>query len=216
MMKSCKKSCNQCDDCLDKHSSCSYWAGIDECNRNPGYMLTNCRRSCNQCSTVNTTPTQPTTTTTKTTTITDCSDLNGSCSYWAGIGECSKNPGYMLVNCKKSCNQCTTGGSTTTQKPARDICSNLPQITPNYPAYNYGTIFGIFKNVFTNSDPSKYVSTTPNGRGQRSLFSRTLGRFYTTNAYLYNIQYSDQAQTVEFRVDPRLGTGYYDVVKYAK
>ena len=66
------------------------------------------------------------------------------------------------------------------------------------------------------SDPSKYLSTTPNGRGQRSLFSRTLGRFYTTNAYLYNIQFSDQAQNVEFRVDPRLGTGYYDVVKYAK
>ena len=66
------------------------------------------------------------------------------------------------------------------------------------------------------SDPSKYVSITPNGQGQRSLFSRTLGRFYTTNAYLYNIQFSDQAQTVEFRVDPRLGTGYYDVVKYAQ
>ena len=99
----------------------------------------------------------------------------------------------MLVNCKKSCNQCTTGyrfiepkkslfilmfwihyiqslssrrfhNNTKTrlvndvtfikhmQKyelqfifQARDICSNLPQITPNYPAYNYGTIFGIFK-----------------------------------------------------------------------
>lgn len=31
-------------------------------------------------------------------------DNHDSCSYWASIGECSKNPGYMLENCKKSCN----------------------------------------------------------------------------------------------------------------
>jgi len=30
-------------------------------------------------------------------------DNHDSCSYWASIGECAKNPGYMLVNCKKSC-----------------------------------------------------------------------------------------------------------------
>ena len=66
------------------------------------------------------------------------------------------------------------------------------------------------------SDPTKYVSTTPNGRGNRRLFSRTLGRFYTVNAYLYNVRFSDQSQTVEFRVDPRLGSGYQAVIKYGK
>ena len=65
-------------------------------------------------------------------------------------------------------------------------------------------------------DPTKYVSTTPNGRGSRRLFSRTLGRFYTVNAYLYNVWFSDQSQTVEFRVDPRLGSGYQAVIKYGK
>ena len=60
------------------------------------------------------------------------------------------------------------------------------------------------------------MSTTPNGRGSRRLFSRTLGRFYTVNAYLYNVRFSDQSQTVEFRVDPRLGSGYQAVIKYGK
>ena len=26
-------------------------------------------------------------------------DTNEHCAYWAGIGECEKNPEYMLVNC---------------------------------------------------------------------------------------------------------------------
>lgn len=30
-------------------------------------------------------------------------DNHENCAYWAQIGECSKNPGYMLPNCKKSC-----------------------------------------------------------------------------------------------------------------
>merc|ERR1711862_663800 len=33
---------------------------------------------------------------------------------------------------------------------------------------------------------------------------------------LYNVRYSDQSHTVEFRVDPRLGTGYADVVHFAR
>ena len=39
-----------------------------------------------------------------------CKDNNKSCSGWAANGECTKNPGYMLVNCKKSCNKCGGGG----------------------------------------------------------------------------------------------------------
>ncbi|XP_068085156.1 hatching enzyme 1.2-like [Anabrus simplex] len=35
-----------------------------------------------------------------------CSDNNRFCRYWARIGECQKNPTWMLVNCANSCNQC--------------------------------------------------------------------------------------------------------------
>lgn len=31
---------------VDNHESCQYWASTDECTKNPGYMLENCRKSC--------------------------------------------------------------------------------------------------------------------------------------------------------------------------
>merc|ERR1711963_544919 len=35
-----------------------------------------------------------------------CVDKNTSCAGWARIGECMKNPAYMLMMCKQSCNNC--------------------------------------------------------------------------------------------------------------
>jgi len=35
-----------------------------------------------------------------------CKDYHRNCAYWAGRGECRKNPRYMLRWCKKSCRQC--------------------------------------------------------------------------------------------------------------
>jgi len=37
----------------------------------------------------------------------ECKDSHKSCGFWASANECKKNPGYMLVNCKKSCKACT-------------------------------------------------------------------------------------------------------------
>jgi hypothetical protein len=31
-------------------------------------------------------------------------NLNSNCVKWASQGECDKNPDYMLINCKKICN----------------------------------------------------------------------------------------------------------------
>jgi hypothetical protein len=36
-----------------------------------------------------------------------CTDDNSNCPSWAKSGECTANPGYMKVNCKKSCNTCS-------------------------------------------------------------------------------------------------------------
>ena len=36
-----------------------------------------------------------------------CADNNNNCNYWSNVGECSRNPGYMLHHCKKSCGLCT-------------------------------------------------------------------------------------------------------------
>lgn len=39
-----------------------------------------------------------------------CKDFNNKCEYWASIGECNRNPGYMRVYCKRSCQVCPAQG----------------------------------------------------------------------------------------------------------
>lgn len=39
----------EADDCIDDDQNCRYWAESGECARNPKYMLTSCRLSCEQC-----------------------------------------------------------------------------------------------------------------------------------------------------------------------
>ena len=34
------------DETVDLHKNCPSWAANNECNINPGYMLVNCRKSC--------------------------------------------------------------------------------------------------------------------------------------------------------------------------
>ncbi|XP_076096845.1 uncharacterized protein LOC143067450 isoform X1 [Mytilus galloprovincialis] len=77
--------------CKDGHLNCHSWATNGECSRNPGYMLVNCKHSCNTCNGQGST---------------SCTDHHQFCHDWAGSGECSRNPAYMNENCKKSCNRC--------------------------------------------------------------------------------------------------------------
>ncbi|GBN13265.1 Zinc metalloproteinase nas-15 [Araneus ventricosus] len=35
-----------------------------------------------------------------------CEDTDSQCRGWAELGECKKNPKWMLINCRRSCNQC--------------------------------------------------------------------------------------------------------------
>jgi hypothetical protein len=35
-----------------------------------------------------------------------CIDTEEDCSEWAKKGECPKNPQFMLINCRKSCDSC--------------------------------------------------------------------------------------------------------------
>ena len=147
--------------CEDRDGMCEFWAGLDECITNPGWMLVNCRLSCNACDFLSRTTdhgvtgppvTAPDTTTTTIeteiqtgptvpstggeqsatpmpeqviTTVTEppatppstvfvmttgavelCEDRDDMCEFWAGLDECISNPGWMLVNCRLSCNAC--------------------------------------------------------------------------------------------------------------
>jgi len=73
--------------CEDTNKYCAYWATIDECKKNPSWMLVNCPVACDQCGH-------------------KCEDNNVHCQDWAQMGECSKNPEYMNIYCAKACKKC--------------------------------------------------------------------------------------------------------------
>ncbi|XP_020615471.1 zinc metalloproteinase nas-28-like [Orbicella faveolata] len=56
-----------------------------------------------------------------------CKDFNNKCGYWASIGECNRNPGYMRVYCKKSCRVC----------PAQGGCTDRNQYCQQWAAMGY-------------------------------------------------------------------------------
>ena len=41
------------EDCKNKHELCSFWAMHGECDKNPGYMKTNCAPACLSCEQLN-------------------------------------------------------------------------------------------------------------------------------------------------------------------
>lgn len=41
----------------------------------------------------------------------ECQDRHESCPVWAEMGECGKNPFYMLAHCHMSCQVCIDGES---------------------------------------------------------------------------------------------------------
>ena len=45
----------------------------------------------------------------------DCTDTHTECASWAQRGECRKNPGFMLSNCRQSCHACIDGHAGSTQ-----------------------------------------------------------------------------------------------------
>ena len=77
---------NRTDVCQDENGSCTYWASTGECERNPGYMLVKCCKSCKATATGGT-----------------CEDKNTNCIDWAYQGECSINQTYMKEKCCQSC-----------------------------------------------------------------------------------------------------------------
>ncbi|XP_078659592.1 uncharacterized protein LOC144904521 [Branchiostoma floridae x Branchiostoma belcheri] len=128
--------CETQTDCSDSSPHCGYWASIGDCENNAGYMLANCPLSCGVC-TSDTDDCDGVTCQNGGTCVdgdntytcdcvsgyegdhcetqTDCSDSSPHCGYWASIGDCENNAGYMLANCPLSCGVCTSATVTTAQ-----------------------------------------------------------------------------------------------------
>jgi len=107
-------------ECADNSEDCRFWAGTGECEKNPLYMLPNCRKSCKVCEDEDAGPEE-------------CVDWRDDCEYWAGTGACEENPVYMSQYCQKSCNVCEapleTEAPTSTPTPSSATEAPLPDTT---------------------------------------------------------------------------------------
>lgn len=50
--------------------------------------------------------------------VAGCEDLDEKCWTWAEQGECTRNPGFMLVTCRPSCAACNDPPYVAPQPPA--------------------------------------------------------------------------------------------------
>lgn len=192
----CPKSCNTCADvkkameaaefvqdgdgtvCTDDHYQCSEWAGMGECDANPNYMLTSCRRSCvvcfagtNQFGVGQRIPRNQD----KDKAVEyveksakymqrvwkeeefsrvrhKCRNQHEDCTYWASLGECEANPKYMHLNCAPACETCD-------QLDIRHRCPIEPE---NTCIWKPGDLNTLFENIADNADgKGEYLKYNP-------------------------------------------------------
>jgi len=97
------------NECIDVHENCSIWYQDAECETNNS-VKKYCPLSCGRCENIGSkmgTRDGGTVLTKSNTEQKDtCEDYHENCSGWADMGECEKNPKYMLNNCKQSCGSC--------------------------------------------------------------------------------------------------------------
>jgi hypothetical protein len=49
-----------------------------------------------------------------------CVDDHGECEFWAGTGECGRNPSYMRANCRRACQICRDEGANASHSNWKD------------------------------------------------------------------------------------------------
>ena len=108
--------------CVDLNDSCLDWATDGECEKNPGYMIKDCPRSCNVCGEDDDDEGSDDWYEEReddddgaATAAADfvprdangrpiaCEDKHELCQNWARRGECGANPSFMTPNCPISC-----------------------------------------------------------------------------------------------------------------
>uniref|UniRef100_A0A7S2PAV0 Procollagen-proline 4-dioxygenase n=1 Tax=Skeletonema marinoi TaxID=267567 RepID=A0A7S2PAV0_9STRA len=119
--------------CVDEHDDCKMWSDSGECDANPNYMLTHCRRSCKVCGIIDSNdfgkPQQiprsndfeavkeivrQSTEYMKRINEDEkyeavrnkCLNQHPDCSLWALGSGCDDNPSYMKQHCAPACQSC--------------------------------------------------------------------------------------------------------------
>ena len=83
--------------CGDADERCAGWSSKGECDRNEGFMHTNCRKACGLCAEG-----------AKQAEGTLCTDAESAnnCQYWSTMGECTANEAFMREKCARACGFC--------------------------------------------------------------------------------------------------------------
>ncbi|KAK3758749.1 hypothetical protein RRG08_013836 [Elysia crispata] len=142
MLKFCAKACGECSsgtntdrtgtgdgdgeetDCTDNRAECAAWAEHGFCDRNPGFNLIECKKSCNNCN--------------------GCRDAEFLCSVWAKSGNCERNPSYMLRYCQKSCNICSKSKTERSDETEKDSKGLQGEKDFNKSSRHCSSIFSVF------------------------------------------------------------------------
>uniref|UniRef100_A0A0B6ZGY8 Metalloendopeptidase n=1 Tax=Arion vulgaris TaxID=1028688 RepID=A0A0B6ZGY8_9EUPU len=164
MISNCRQACQKCDDGTCKNFyddvQCKIWAQKQECMVNSDWMSKHCARACGRGLCKGTNPDSDTTTpiigrkaTVRPTTVSTvaCQNKHRSdteCDIWANSGHCSVNPGWMKVNCAKSCQACSGGSNS---KETRTTDSGTA--TANYCEDSEAGCAGWAKHGFCDSNP---------------------------------------------------------------
>ena len=98
-------------------------------------------------------------------------DKNAYCGYWASIGECSRNPNYMLYNCTRSCNS-VSGNTATGGNYVFNVSSCLPNSieTGVCSDASIGSLISSAQNVSNNSELDPYLQQ--DGQWMKNMYSQ--------------------------------------------
>eukprot|EP01083_Nonionella_stella_P016195 45293_1 len=91
--------------CIDHDESCPKWADLGYCQKNHTDMLRECPISCDSCEDREWNAQSPGCPH-KYPACEDCQDKLKECKYWKNAGECLRHPGYMVINCARTCKYC--------------------------------------------------------------------------------------------------------------
>ena len=131
------------DQCIDHDSRCSKLASLGYCQKNHTKMLRECPSSCNSCDDLDWNENKPGCPN-KYPTCEDCKDKLAQCKHWKSVGECMRHPGYMVINCAKTCKYCHLQSDYSLRCPMNKDYMSQTRVFPKP-----GDLNTMFENIIT-------------------------------------------------------------------
>lgn len=102
--------------------------------------------------------------------VSQCLNRHDLCSFWAAIGECKANEGFMLTNCSPSCKSCHL----------IDMKARCPELKDAVPGLKPGSLNKMFERIISTA-PGNSTSTLTDDK--RKLLEEALVPEYTVTVH---------------------------------